>query len=110
MQPPLQVSFRHMEQSEAIEALFQDEAAKLNTFSDHIMSCRVVVEPAGKQHLRGNLCEVRINLTVPDEEIVITREPSQHTEYRDIHVALRDAFDFARRKLEDYVRAADGAM
>jgi cold shock CspA family protein len=34
----------------------------------------------------------------------VTREPSQHTAYRDIQVALRDAFDSARRQLEDYVR------
>jgi len=68
------------------------------------MSCRVVVEPAGKHHQHGNLYEVRIDLTVPGEEIVVTREPSQHIEYRDIQVALRDAFDSARRQLEDYVR------
>jgi cold shock CspA family protein/ribosome-associated translation inhibitor RaiA len=93
-----------MEHSEAIEALVREKAAKLDTFSDHIMSCRVVVEPAGKHHLHGNLYEVRIDLTVPGEEIIVTREPSEHTEYRDIHVALRDAFDSTRRKLEDYVR------
>jgi cold shock CspA family protein/ribosome-associated translation inhibitor RaiA len=108
MQLPLQVSFRHMKHSEAIEALVREKAAKLDTFSDHIMSCRVVVEPVGKHHQHGNLYEVRIDLTVPDEEIVVTREPSQHTEYRDIHVALRDAFDSARRKLEDYVRRRRG--
>jgi cold shock CspA family protein/ribosome-associated translation inhibitor RaiA len=93
-----------MGHSEAIEALVRDKAAKLDSFSDHIMSCRIVVEPAGKHHLHGNLYVVRIDLTVPGEEIVVTREPSEHTEYRDIHVALRDAFDSARRKLEDYVR------
>ena len=110
MQLPLQVSFRHMEPSEAIEALIRERAAKLDTFAHHIMSCRVVVEPAGKHHERGNLYEVRIDLTVPGEEIAVTREPSQHTEYKDIHVALRDAFDSARRKLEDYVRRRRGSV
>jgi cold shock CspA family protein len=99
-----------MEHSETIEALVREKAARLDTFADQIMSCRVVVEPAGKHHLHGNLYEVRIDLTVPDEEIAVTREPSEHTEYRDIHVALRDAFDTARRKLEDYVRRRRGAV
>ncbi len=110
MQLPLQVSFRHMEHSDALEALVREKAARLDTFAGHIMSCRVVVEPAGQHHQHGNLYEVRIDLTVPGEEIAVTREPSEHAEYRDIRVALRDAFDSARRKLEDYVRRRRGAV
>ncbi len=108
MQVPLQISFRRMEHSETIEALIRERVAKLDASPDHIMGCRVVVELAGKHHEHGNLYEVRIDITVPGEEIVVTHEPSQHTEYRDIRVALRDAFDSARRKLEDYVRCRRG--
>src|SRR6516162_1133867 len=110
MQVPLQVSFRHMEHSEVIEALIREKVAKLDASPDHIMGCRVVVEPAGKHHEHGNLYEVRIDITVPGEEIVVTREPSEHTEYKDIQVAIRDAFDSARRRLEDYVRRRRGAV
>ena len=110
MQLPLQISFRHMERSEVIEALVREKAAKLDSFADHIMSCRVVVEPAGKHHKHGNLYEVRIDVTVPGEEIAVTRESSEHTEYRDIHIALRDAFDSACRKLEDYMRRKRGLV
>jgi cold shock CspA family protein/ribosome-associated translation inhibitor RaiA len=99
-----------MEHSEAIEALIRDKVAKLDASPDHIMGCRVVIEPAGKHHEHGNLYEVRIDITVPGEEIVVTREPSQHTQYRDIHVAIRDAFDSARRQLEDYVRRRRGSV
>jgi cold shock CspA family protein len=93
-----------MEHSDAIEAVVREKAAHLDNFADHIMSCRVVVEPAGKHHLHGNLYEVRIDLTLPGEEIAVTGEPGEHAEYKEIQVALRDAFDAARRKLEDYVR------
>lgn len=110
MQLPLQVSFRNMERSAAIDALIQEKAARLDTFAHHIMSCRVVVEPAGKHHLQGNHFEVRIDLKVPGEEIAVTRAPSEHKEYRDIHVALRDAFDTACRKLEEYVRRQRGSV
>jgi cold shock CspA family protein/ribosome-associated translation inhibitor RaiA len=110
MQVPLQVSFRHMEHSETIEDLIREKVAKLDASPDHIMGCRVVVEPAGKHHEHGNLYEVRLDITVPGEEIVVVREPSQHTEHKDIHVAIRDAFDSARRRLEDYVRRRRGAV
>jgi len=93
-----------MGHSEEIETLVREKAAKLDKFSDHIMSCRIVVEPKGKHHLHGNLYEVRIDLTLPGEEIAVTREPNEHAEYRDIHIALRDAFDSAGRLVEDYAR------
>jgi cold shock CspA family protein/ribosome-associated translation inhibitor RaiA len=110
MQLPLQISFRHMEPSEEIEALVREKSAKLDQFADHIMSCRVVVEPAGKHHLHGNLYEVHLDITLPGGEVVVTREPGQHTESEDIAVAIRDAFDSARRQLEDYVRRQRGAV
>jgi ribosome-associated translation inhibitor RaiA len=110
MQHPLQVSFRHMEHSPTIEEIVREKAAHLDTFADHIMSCRVEVGPAGKHHLYGNQYEVRIDLTVPGEEIAVTRQPGEHPEYRDIQVVLRDAFDSARWKLEDYVRQRRGAV
>src|SRR5579871_4029251 len=108
MQVPIQVTFRHMEHSEAIEALIRRKVARLVAFPNNIMGCRVVVEPDGKHHEYGNLYQVRIDITVPGEEIVVVRQPCQHTECRDISVALHDAFDSARRKLEDYVRRRRG--
>ena len=110
MQLPLQVSFRHMEHSDAVESIVREKAATLDKFAEHIMSCRVVVEPAGKHHRHGSMYEVRIDLTLPGGEIAVTREPSQHAEYKDITVAIRDAFDSARRQLEDYVRRQRGAV
>ncbi len=32
------------------------------------------------------------------------REPSQHSDYKDLNIMIRDAFDEARRQLEDYAR------
>ncbi len=110
MQLPLQIAFRHMESSDAIMAVIHEKAAKLDTFANYIMSCRVVVEPAGKHHQHGNLYEVHLDITLPGGEIAVTRGPNQHTEYRDLAVALRDAFDTARRELEDHQRRQRGAV
>jgi cold shock CspA family protein/ribosome-associated translation inhibitor RaiA len=108
MQLPLQVSFHNMERSDAIEEIVRAKADKLDHFADHIMSCRVVVEMPHRHHVHGNQYQVRVDITVPGEEIVINREPSEHTQYRDVTVALRDAFDAATRQLEDYVRRRRG--
>jgi len=110
MELPLQISFRHMGHSEFIEAAIREKAAKLETFADRIMACRVVVEQACRRHRTGNLHDIRITITVPGEEIAVTRLPSEHAQNEDIRVALRDAFDTARRQLQDYARRQRGAV
>lgn len=103
MQLPIQITFRDVERSEAMEAAIREKAEKLDQFYDHIMSCRVVVEPAHKHHHQGNLYHVRIDITVPDDELVVSREPGQDHAHEDAYVAVRDAFDAARRQLKEYV-------
>ena len=108
MQLPLQISFRQMEHSPALEATVREKAARLDTFASRIMSCRIVVEFAGKHHVYGNQYNVRIDITLPGGEVVATREPGEHKEYKEIAIALRDAFDAAARQLEDHVRRQRG--
>lgn len=104
MKLPLQITLRNMEPSEAIEADIREKAAKLDEFFGQIMSCRVVVEARHHRHHKGNLYHVRLDITVPDNEIVISRDRDLHHAHEDAYVAIRDAFDSARRRLEDYAR------
>lgn len=103
MQIPLQITFRDVESSAAIETHVREKAQKLELFYDRITSCRVVIGMIQKHHHQGKLYNVRIDLTVPGSEIVINRDKAQ-----DVYVAIRDAFDSARRKLDDYGRKQRG--
>lgn len=105
MQMPLQITIRDVDQSEALETHIRDKAKKLDEFFDHIMSCRVVVEVPHKHHHQGKQFNVRIDIGVPGSEIVVNRD---HAE--DVYVALRDAFDAAKRQLEDYARKLRGGI
>jgi ribosomal subunit interface protein len=104
MQQPIQITFRNLERSPAIEAKVLERAAKLDEFYERIMSCRVVIEELHRHHRHGNHYQVRVDLTVPGGELVATREPDEHHAYTDVYVAIRDAFDAIRRQLEDYAR------
>jgi ribosomal subunit interface protein len=104
MQLSPQITFHNLGPSTAIEGVVREKIAKLEEFCDRITGCRVVVEIPHRHHQHGNFYQVRIDLTVPGEEIIVNREAPPHTQYRDVHVAIRDAFDAARRKLEEYVR------
>lgn len=104
MQTPLQIAFHGVVGSEATRELIEEKVAWLERFSDRITGCRVVVESPHRHHRHGNQYLVRIDLTVPGGEIVVNREPPQHREARELDVVIRDAFDSARRLLEEHFR------
>jgi cold shock CspA family protein/ribosome-associated translation inhibitor RaiA len=108
MQVPLQITFRHMDSSEAVAARIRGRAEELERFFDRIISCRVTVECRHPRRQQGNLFHVRVALGVPGREIVVGRDPAAHHAHEDAHVAVRDAFDAVRRLLEDYVRGQRG--
>lgn len=104
MQLPLQITFRHMEPSPALEARIRELAAKLDRYAQEIMSFRVVVEAPHKHHHQGSLFSVHIDITLPGGEIVVTRDQHDKHAHEDAHVALRDAFNAAARQLEQRVQ------
>ena len=103
MQIPPQITIRDMEHSDALETHIRDKVNKLDEFFDRIMSCRVVVEMPHKHHHQGKHFNVRLDIGVPGSELVVNRD---HAE--DVYIALRDAFDAAKRQLEDYARKIRG--
>ncbi len=105
MQIPLQITFRDVPPSDAVEAHVRDKAGKLEVFYDKIMGCRVVVGMIQRHHHQGKLYNVRIDLTVPGGEVVVNRDRAE-----DVYVAIRDAFDHAKRRLEDYGRRQRGEV
>jgi ribosomal subunit interface protein len=107
---PLQISFHGIAPTDAIEARVAERAAKLDQFFDRIMSCRVVVGASHRRPHKGKIYSVRIDVTVPREELVVNREPSLDHSHEDIFVAIRDAFDAADRQLEDYARRQRGQV
>jgi ribosomal subunit interface protein len=104
MKLPLQVVFRDLPKSDAIEAAIRKHADKLDEFSNHIMSCRVTVQQAARHKHQGKLYSVHVDVKLPNKEIASNRGH----EHEDVYVAMRDAFDAVKRQLEDHVRAERG--
>ena len=104
MQLPLQITFRHMDPSPALEARIREYATRLEKFSAQITRCHVIVEPLPHHQRQGGLHEFRIDITVPEEEIAIRKAGPADPAHEDAYVALRDVFHAARRRLQDYER------
>lgn len=110
MQIPLQITFRGIPHSDAVEARIREKVAKLDKFHSHIMSCRVAVESEHQHRHQGNQYHIRIDITTPRKELVISREHHDKQAHEDIYVAIRDAFKAATRQLEDYARVQRGEV
>jgi ribosome-associated translation inhibitor RaiA len=76
----------------------QERTEKLGHFFSRIKRCRVVVDGPGRHDLRGRV-RVRVYITLPDSEIAIDRQSGA-----DFPTAIRESFDAADQRLEDYVR------
>ena len=105
MRSPLQITTRDVPHSEALESHIRRKADKLETFYPHITGCRVVVEVPHKHKHQGRQFNVRLDITVPGDELVVNRESDG-----DVYVALRDTFDAARRRLESFGSRQRGAV
>lgn len=103
MQAPVQITVRDVPHSEALEGRIREKAAKLEEFHPRITSCRVTVEELHKHHHQGRHFQVSVDVRVPGKDVIANRV---HAE--DVYVALRDAFDAAKRQLEEIARPKRG--
>jgi ribosomal subunit interface protein len=95
MDMPLQVTFRDLPHSPALDEKIREKASRLQSLSDRITSCRVTLERRHRHKRQGREYSVRIDLRVPEREIVVN-----HDHDEDVYVALREAFDAAERQLK----------
>jgi hypothetical protein len=126
MQTAPTVIFRKFRGDDALEADVRARLAKLERYYPSIVGATVVVELAARRHQGGNRFRVRIELSVPGGTIVVKPDPSlrpvlraaevqatrkQHETdpgRRYAKVAVREAFEAARRRLQDYARKQRG--
>ena len=108
MEFPLDIKFRNMDPSVAVEARIREKAAKLERFHSRIIGCTVVVEAPHRHHHKGKLYSVHIDIRVPGKDLIVDRaKPLDHA-HEDVYVAVRDAFNAAVRRLEDHTRRMRG--
>jgi cold shock CspA family protein len=126
---PTQITFRGLAPSGALEDEIRERVSWLEQFHQGIVRCRVLVEVPHRHRLDGRHFHVRIETTVPGgPPIVVSHEPSLHGRLKDVEdeahrkddevasvhryaaVAVREAFDAARRRLEDVAREQRGMV
>lgn len=102
---PVRIHLLDMGPSEAIEAKIRERAMKLVRFA-RIERCEVWVESPRGHHRSGPLFGVRIRLSIAGDDVAVELQPTED----DVFVAIRQAFDAARRQLEDGQRRSSGRV
>ena len=109
METPLEITFRNLDHSDAVEARVREKVAKLEQVFDRITSCRVTIEAINRQHVKGNLYRVQVEVGVPGRQVVAGNS-AKNQAHEDVYVSLRDAFNAARRRLDDHSRRRSGRV
>lgn len=101
MQVPLEVTYRGVEKTDAIDELVNEKVGKLETVCDRLNSCHIAIEKIHDRPSSGSPYRVRIDMRVPGQEVVAESNPGEGVQYNALDAVIRDAFDAARRQLQE---------
>lgn len=100
---PIQITFHHMERSEALEQAIEERAIKLGRFHPAITQLHVAVTSETRHSSKARQYKVRLDIHVKSKEVAISRQADE-----DAFVASREAFDAAGRVLDEELDARRG--
>jgi hypothetical protein len=123
---PLTTTFRRIRGTDALQEQIRRRVDKLGTYGRAILGARVLVELAERHRHDGNHIHVRVNLALRGDTLVVDQRVSTRPtarargdetvrkqdelarDHRRAAVAIREAFEAARRRLQDHERRRRG--
>jgi cold shock CspA family protein len=111
MQIPIEISFRGVERTAALETLIHEQAAKLEQVCDHLTSVRISVEKPQENLSTGNPYRVRVIARVPPgHELVASRDPGNGDMHDPLDKVIREAFHALWRQVKEVKQRQRGEM
>jgi cold shock CspA family protein/ribosome-associated translation inhibitor RaiA len=110
MDLPLEISFVNTDRSAAVEKLVQERAQALARHCGRLIKCRVAIEMTGRHSRKGGKFRARIDMKLPRRTIVVGKAQDSALAHDDVYVAVRRAFDAARRQAQDFTRRRRGEV
>lgn len=96
---PNTITYTDFEPSSAVSADIQRYMTKLEKFAGIIVSCDVTVRAPQQAKHRKHIYHVNVQIKVPGNSLVASREPEKNYDHADIHLAVRDAFKAVETQL-----------
>jgi len=95
------LTFRHIDYSSALESRACELGQRLHRYGEPITHCHMTLERLRSGHVSGAPFAVQIDLAVPGARIHADSLRHDGAGHQDIYVALRDAFNNAKRQLQE---------
>ncbi|HEY8537788.1 MAG TPA: HPF/RaiA family ribosome-associated protein [Steroidobacteraceae bacterium] len=108
MQSPARITFKNTEPSAAVEARVHEHIAHLERFHPELIGCHVEIAALPVRARLHAAHDVQIELHTPDRVFRVRSETQEQEAYLDVFVALRDAFDAAKRLLRQQAAERNG--
>lgn len=108
MDVPLEIGFHNLDPSEHLERRIRERVERLHRRFNHVVSCRVGVEVPHRSNANRPAYHVRVEVGVPDKELVVSQDPGRQGAHYDPYVTIRDAFDAMERQLEQHSQKVRG--
>ncbi len=108
--PILEMTFRDVEKTPEIEELIKQKTARLDKVFPDLMSCRISVEKPQKHQRSGSPFRVRIEMGVPGDDIMVTRESGEGDMHEPLSKIVNQAFTVARRRLREAKERREGRV
>ena len=108
MDLPLQISFRNMDSSQAVETKVRERVDKLEHYFSHLTSCRVIIAAPPRQGGGSQVFHVTIEMGVPRKGELVVKNDDAHEKHKDVYMALGDTFDVAERRLRKFSERMEG--
>ena len=86
MKSAVNVVYRDLESSAALNAIIDKKVAKLSRFSDDIISSRVVIDIPHNHKHKGKMFRASLELGMKGAPLAV------HCDDESVHIAVRDAF------------------
>jgi ribosome-associated translation inhibitor RaiA len=93
-----------MSRSPAVEEQIQRWVDRLEKTFDRLVRCEVMIEQPHRHNRKGNTFRVRVELTVPGDTLVVSRDTGLDHTHENVYVALSDSFRAARRRLRHFAQ------
>jgi cold shock CspA family protein/ribosome-associated translation inhibitor RaiA len=102
MQVPLELTYHDVSRSQWSEDLIREYAARLERFTDEMISCHVTVSQPHKNKVTGNPYRVRVQVRLPrNRDLVVNEEPQVIEQESDLKQTIIAAFKIMERRLKE---------
>lgn len=100
---PVNITFRDIDPSPAVEARIHDRAKRLEKFARRATSLQVTVAAPHQSGHKGTLYQFTLELRMPKKDIVVKQGDSPNHAHEDVYVAMRDAFAALERQVRGHL-------